>query len=370
MYIVVRGTRHLENVHANSPTVPICCRRLLESLQDPIFGDRRGGARSWAWNVAFVRLSGWDPVKHAALTREQLLSGPIARDACPSRSRSARCRGVRPLGDGGCVSYDGRDYEVSRGEMSAAGLSCAVSTSPRSCATRRPCARARRWRRPASSRAAWAHDFQQHPAGHPGEPRPGEGRGQCRSGGAGAPQRGQRGGRSGARLTQQLLAFARRQPLAPQPTSVARLVHDLADLLRHSLGERVTMQLDISDDPLARQDRSWSARERHPQSRDQRARRHARWRHGDHRSVQRHARSALRGSASDVTPGPYVLVAVNGSNAWEALGPHARAGVVHGDQEHTARVSRRDAEPRSADRAVALDTSMVTVPPSGMRRAR
>jgi CheY-like chemotaxis protein len=57
----------------------------------------------------------------------------------------------------------------------------------------------------------------------------------------------------GARLTQQLLAFARRQPLVPQPTNVARLVTDLADLLRNSLGERIAMQLRVTDDP-------WNAR--------------------------------------------------------------------------------------------------------------
>ena len=27
-----------------------------------------------AWNEAFLRLSGWDPAKHATLTRDQLLS--------------------------------------------------------------------------------------------------------------------------------------------------------------------------------------------------------------------------------------------------------------------------------------------------------
>ena len=57
----------------------------------------------------------------------------------------------------------------------------------------------------------------------------------------------------GARLTQQLLAFARRQPLVPQPTNVARLVTDLADLLRNSLGERIAMQLRVTDNP-------WNAR--------------------------------------------------------------------------------------------------------------
>jgi CheY-like chemotaxis protein len=41
--------------------------------------------------------------------------------------------------------------------------------------------------------------------------------------------------------------------LAPQPTSVARLLSDLADLLQHSLGERITIELAIADD-------SWNAR--------------------------------------------------------------------------------------------------------------
>jgi len=57
----------------------------------------------------------------------------------------------------------------------------------------------------------------------------------------------------GARLTQQLLAFARRQPLAPQPTNVARLLSDLSDLLRHSLGERITIEFTVAKDP-------WNAR--------------------------------------------------------------------------------------------------------------
>ena len=57
----------------------------------------------------------------------------------------------------------------------------------------------------------------------------------------------------GAGLTQQLLAFARRQPLAPQSTDVALLVSDLADLLRHSLGERVAIKFTVAED-------SWNAK--------------------------------------------------------------------------------------------------------------
>ncbi|HYD04320.1 MAG TPA: response regulator, partial [Reyranella sp.] len=57
----------------------------------------------------------------------------------------------------------------------------------------------------------------------------------------------------GARLTQQLLAFARRQPLAPQPTSVARLVSDMGELLRNAIGERVQLEVAIADG-------AWNAR--------------------------------------------------------------------------------------------------------------
>jgi signal transduction histidine kinase/DNA-binding response OmpR family regulator len=46
-----------------------------------------------------------------------------------------------------------------------------------------------------------------------------------------------------AGLTRQLLAFARRQPLAPRTVDVNRLVEDVADLLRGMLGE--TIRLDV-----------------------------------------------------------------------------------------------------------------------------
>ena len=43
----------------------------------------------------------------------------------------------------------------------------------------------------------------------------------------------------GSRLTAQLLAFARRQTLAPRSVNVGRLVLDMTDLIRRTLGERV-----------------------------------------------------------------------------------------------------------------------------------
>ncbi len=51
-----------------------------------------------------------------------------------------------------------------------------------------------------------------------------------------------------AQLTRQLLAFARRQPLAPQVVNLSRLVDDMTELLRRTLGEAVTVETRIADD--------------------------------------------------------------------------------------------------------------------------
>ena len=45
-----------------------------------------------------------------------------------------------------------------------------------------------------------------------------------------------------AQLTRQLLAFARRQPLAPKVINLSRLVSDMADLLRRTLGEAIEVE--------------------------------------------------------------------------------------------------------------------------------
>lgn len=50
----------------------------------------------------------------------------------------------------------------------------------------------------------------------------------------------------GARLTAQLLAFARRQALAPRATDVGRLLRGMTDLLRHTLGERVEIESSVA----------------------------------------------------------------------------------------------------------------------------
>ncbi len=50
------------------------------------------------------------------------------------------------------------------------------------------------------------------------------------------------GAERAASLTRQLLAFARRQPLAPKPVNLSRLVGDMADLLRRTLGEAIEVE--------------------------------------------------------------------------------------------------------------------------------
>jgi len=52
-----------------------------------------------------------------------------------------------------------------------------------------------------------------------------------------------KGAERGTNLTQQLLAFARRQPLEPQPVDVTRLLGSLATLLRSSLSERIAIEV-------------------------------------------------------------------------------------------------------------------------------
>ncbi|WP_198367406.1 response regulator [Roseomonas sp. KE0001] len=52
----------------------------------------------------------------------------------------------------------------------------------------------------------------------------------------------------GAQLTRQLLAFARRQPLAPRVLHLGRLVEETAELLRRTLGERIAVETRVAPD--------------------------------------------------------------------------------------------------------------------------
>jgi len=52
-----------------------------------------------------------------------------------------------------------------------------------------------------------------------------------------------KGAERAATLTQRLLAFARRQPLAPQPTNVDKLLVGISDMLQRSLGELIRLEI-------------------------------------------------------------------------------------------------------------------------------
>lgn len=50
----------------------------------------------------------------------------------------------------------------------------------------------------------------------------------------------------GAKLSSQLLAFARRQPLAPVPLNVGRRLREMDDLLRRALGEEIELETSVA----------------------------------------------------------------------------------------------------------------------------
>jgi PAS domain S-box-containing protein len=57
-----------------------------------------------------------------------------------------------------------------------------------------------------------------------------------------------KGAERAAALTQRLLAFSRRQPLAPKPTDIARLLAGMSDLLTRSITETIAIQVETAPD--------------------------------------------------------------------------------------------------------------------------
>ncbi|HXJ01247.1 MAG TPA: ATP-binding protein [Micropepsaceae bacterium] len=51
-----------------------------------------------------------------------------------------------------------------------------------------------------------------------------------------------------ANLTQRILAFSRRQPLSPKPVYLSQLVANIDDLLRHSVGDTVRIEMKLNAD--------------------------------------------------------------------------------------------------------------------------
>jgi PAS domain S-box-containing protein len=115
----------------------------------------------------------------------------------------------------------------------------------------------------------------------------------------------------GAELTQRLLAFARRQPLQPRTTDVNTLIVEAAKLLRPTLGERIEIESVFEDDAwLALVDPSQlttallnlalNARDAMPE--------------GGKLILETgnvHLDESYAKAHSEVTPGPYVMIAVS-----------------------------------------------------------
>ena len=89
-----------------------------------------------------------------------------------------------------------------------------------------------------------------------------------------------------SKLTGQLLAFARRQPLKPQVFNVGTQVEAVAQLIRPLVGGRIRIDVDIADARLLCDRRHRAVRDRADQPRRQQPRRHGRRRPADHQRQQ------------------------------------------------------------------------------------
>jgi signal transduction histidine kinase/DNA-binding response OmpR family regulator len=309
IYIVVRSATRLERSQVALAGRSQLLQATLESLRDPIFAidDEH---RVVAWNEAFARLAQWEPGKQAPPTLDQLLS-----DRSPATQALLRPLDLGAASSQGSavvrVAYDGRDYEIYRGEMSGGGAVVRCVDITEKLRDEAALRQGQKMEATGQLTGGMAHDFNNILQviranldllkGEVGD----------NAAMASRVQSATAAADRGARLTQQLLAFARRQPLTPQPTNVARLVGDLTDLMRHSLGERIAIELRVPDEPWnAKVDAgqlenailnlSINARDAMPDG-------------GTVRVDVSNATLDRRYAAlhPDVTPGPYVLVDVS-----------------------------------------------------------
>ena len=95
------------------------------------------------------------------------------------------------------------------------------------------------------------------------------------------------GARRAATLTQRLLAFSRQQPLKPKSIEANRLVADMSDLIRHSLGAGVELEAVLAGGLWRTHVDPESARERSSKSCGKRTRCNARGRATDNRNSER-----------------------------------------------------------------------------------
>ena len=109
-----------------------------------------------------------------------------------------------------------------------------------------------------------------------------------------------------SKLTGQLLAFARRQPLKPQVFNVGTQVEAVAQLIRPLVGARIRIDVEIRTTRLLCDRRHRAVRDRADQSRRQQPRRHGRRRPADHPRAQggRHSAAARASPPAAATSSP------------------------------------------------------------------
>ena len=250
-FLIIRGSSRLEQVQRQLSARTQLLQTTLETLHDPIFVlDPEG--RVVAWNGAFARLAAWDPLRAAPPTRDQLLSERFPATRALLQPLKLGARQPTPQITA-LTSFDGRDYEVSRGEMVGGGTVIRCVDVTEKLRDESALRQGQKMEAVGQLTGGMAHDFnnilQVIQANldlmKASVEDSAEALGRLHSASAAADR--------GARLTRQLLAFARRQPLAPQPTSVARLAGDMGELLRHALGERVQLEFAVADN-------AWNAR--------------------------------------------------------------------------------------------------------------
>ena len=114
----------------------------------------------------------------------------------------------------------------------------------------------------------------------------------------------------GAALTKRLLAFARRQELRPEPVDVARLIDDMSDLLRRTLGPTIELAASFPEDlalvhvdpnqlELAILNLSLNARDAMAQ--------------GGKLTISARREAIMRGNQRELVPGDFVRVVVSDS---------------------------------------------------------
>ena len=120
--------------------------------------------------------------------------------------------------------------------------------------------------------------------------------------------------RRGEKLTQQLLAFSRRQMLRPETLNPNRLLLDFEGLARRAVGEAISLKFELDAGVFPIRVDPTQLESRHTQSDRQRPRRDERWRNHfvQSRNVHRDTKAVAE---KGLQPGAYVMLSVtdNGS---------------------------------------------------------